>query len=520
MDGTTVTAAGLPSRLLDQGTVAPPFGACWTGGCGAPLEVVTDSCGLCHVYVWQGEGVAAMSTSSALLATVTGAPVDGDAIGTFALLGHHVGPQTWYRGVCKLEAGERAWLADGRVRITAGVAPLVEPPFTALSARSAIELGRRALGDAVAAALEAYPDAGIELSGGMDCRAILAAVPAARRNGMEALTLGEPWSRDVRVAAELAASCRLDHRVVDTTALADIAPEDALAMLETAARRRDFGRDAAAGAVLDWVEARADQRPRFTGQGGEFFRGEYYAGQDKGAATQERRIARLATWRLFANGSAAPDLFEPGFLADARRDTILGISRTVEGCSTDWHRTLDELYLRVRMQRWAGAEYAAGTVRRVVLAPYMHEPVLEWGRRVDSVDKRRGRALNAVTASLDPALARIALDSGLRPVELADPGVRASAVLAASGARRVAGKVRRRLGGRGRVAVGAAGLAASARARWATLDGALDRVAQTPGLRGQAVREVAAGRRIVDAPTVSFLVALDGALAASERPPS
>ncbi len=492
---------------------SPPFAACWRAASDQPIVAATDVCGARHVYWWQGDGWAALSTSSLVLGRITGADLDECAVGAVALVGYHVGLQSSFRGIRKLGPGERCDLHVGRAELTTyAAASDEESDDRHVTLAGAADAGRSTLSGIVGVALDASPHAAIELSGGIDCRAVLAAIPPARRAGMPAYTLGPPDSPDARIARHIACRWRMDHRLVDTTELADLGIDEAMALVEQAGRLQDFGRDPVQSAVLRWVEAKLDQGPRFTGLNGEFARGNYYTAQREHPRPSHTLLDRLVSWRMFLNNAADPAIFAPDFIADSRADTMRVLRRTMESYRGSWLGACDEIYLRERIHRWAGPDLSVACTDRVVLAPYLQGEFLQWVRRTPPSLKRGSRAFAAVLERLDADLAREPLDSGAKPRELAHPGVRAHIRRVDTLRRKASAKVGQRVSRRIKSPVGAPRLAALLAKGWRANDGALDPVAALPFVNAAALHEIATGRRSVDAATVGFLAGLSGTL--------
>ena len=368
---------------------SPPFAACWRVASDQPIVAATDVCGARHVYSWQGREWAALSTSSLVLGRITGADLDEHAIGAVALVGYHVGLQSSFRGIRKLGPGQQCDLHGGRAELTTYAAPPDDQPddhHTTLA--GAVDAGRSVLSGIVGVALDATPHAAIELSGGLDCRTVLAAIPPARRAGMPAYTLGPAGSADARIALHLARRWRMDHRFVDTTQLADLGADEAAALVEHAGRLQDFGRDPVQSAVLRWVEAKLDQGPRFTGLNGEFARGNYYAAQRDHAHPSRVLVDRLVSWRMFLNNAVDAAILAPAFVADSRADALRVLRSTLESYRGSWLGACDEIYLRERIHRWAGPDLSVACVERDVLAPFLQTEFLEWVRRTPPAFKR------------------------------------------------------------------------------------------------------------------------------------
>ena len=488
-----------------------PFAACWRAGADRPLTAATDTLGERHLYWWQGTTWAALATSSLVLGRITAARLDERALGAVALVGYHIGLQSSFQGVRKLGPGQRCTLRAGRIDVTSYAASDAVPENYG-SFGAAVEAGHSVVSGLVEGAREATADAAMELSGGMDSRAILAAIPPSRRVGMAAYTLGPESSADVQIARRLARRWRMDHRHVDTEGLADLSAAEAVDLVERAGRRHDFGRDPVASGVLHWAEAQLDQGPRFTGLNGEFARGMWYPGQRSHPQVTPTLIDRLVSWRMFVNDAADRSILAPGFLADARSGALLTLRSSLATYDGDWLRACDELYVRQRMHRWAGSELSAACTDRHVLAPFLHSDWIEWARRTPPAFKRNGRAFAAVIERLDADLGRLPLDSGLSPRDLAHPGVAARVKLIDQFRRKAARKLRQRVRPSSKSEVGAPLLSALVLRGWRA-GGALDQVARLSFINSNALDEIATGQRTVDAATVGFLAGLQGTLA-------
>ncbi len=381
--------------------------------------LATDSAGLRHVYVWQGPDWAAMSSSSLLLSTVVGAPIDEAAIGVYVMVGNYLLDQTPFVGIRKVDAGVSCSMLAGRIDHE-----VFDPQDPTAPVGSGGRAGQAARGvtvmrDVVGACLEAYPDASLELSGGFDSRAVLAAIPHSARRGRMALTLGVPGDPDIRVARELAAVCGLDHRVVDLNGLNDLSAEEVLTLTRGAARRRDVTSHPMATGVLDWVNSQIELRPRLNGANAEFGRANFYPGNRAQAEVTDRVVERLARWRVMENHGTDPVILSDGFTAAARDATLRSLKQDLRRFGVDWLRTLDEYYYLSRVQRWAGIEYTGSGSDRVVLSPFAHPDYVDWVRRCNPRDRRASKVFASAFDLLDPELAAIPLLSGVSPHEIA-----------------------------------------------------------------------------------------------------
>ena len=382
--------------------IAAPFAVCYRSEPDGPVVLATDSAGLRHVYVWQGPDWAAMSSSSLLLSTVVGAPLDEAAIGVYALVGNYLLDQTPFTGIRKIDAGVACSMRAGRIdpevfEAQDPVAPVGSGGRAGQAAR-----GVTVMRDVVGACLEAYPDASLELSGGFDSRAVLAAIPHSQRRGRMALTIGVPGDPDIRVARELAAFCELDHRVVDLNGLDRLSPDEVLALVR--------GRPADAtprptrsppACSTGWA-VRSNRDPRLNGANAEFGRANFYPGNRAQDEVTDRVVERLARWRVMENHGTDPVVLSDEFTAAARDATMTALKQDLRGYGVDWLRALDEYYFLSRVQRWAGIEYTGSGHDRVVLSPFTHPRYVDWVRRCDPRDRRASKVFASTFDLLDP----------------------------------------------------------------------------------------------------------------------
>ncbi|MGQ0576436.1 MAG: asparagine synthase-related protein [Pseudonocardia sp.] len=480
------------------------------------LLVGTDDVGLHHVYGVRGDGWAAVASSPWPLARLAGAPLDEAALGAYRLIGHHLGTATPWRGVEILPAAGRWRLADGRLDALprAPAAPVEQVP-----ARVAVGRVAALLRAQVGRVLDEFPDVVLELSGGLDSRILLAAIPRARRRDVAALTLRASASADDAVAGRLAAATGMRRHVVDLDELAALTPAAAHALVHAAAVGYGGVAQPVAMAVLDWAEARAPQEPRLNGQGGEFARGFYHPGQPARPAPTSRLVHRLARWRLFVNDVVDPAVLEPGFAARTGAATLATLERTFAAYRTDWLGACDEFYLDERLRRWVGADVSRSGGRRVVLAPYFHSGVLAAARGL-SAEVKRGSAFSArLLAHLDPELAAVPLAGGAAPVDLGRRGPGPAARAGWRTAADVAAKVTARHRGAGRAPLGADLVAQRTVAHWRAHPELLDPVRATGLVDDGRVAAVLRGEIGASAATVGFLAVLQAcAPAAGPRP--
>ena len=157
------------------GSFRPVFGVCLRSRHGEPVVVATDIRRTRPLYWHQGSGWAAVSSSSLVLADVARAPLDSEGLGSFSVSGYCVADRTPYRGIRVLDPAQLCRLRSGRAELATYWTPPTETD--PLAWEEAVDRGVDAFRQSVGACLSAYPEAATELSGGMDSRGMLAAVP-------------------------------------------------------------------------------------------------------------------------------------------------------------------------------------------------------------------------------------------------------------------------------------------------------------------------------------------------------
>ena len=498
-------AASGPSALRD---VAAPQSVVFAFSDPAQVIAATDRVGLSAVYHHAGGDTRAVSSSSRLLAAIFGCPLDDEALGAFAALGEFAATDTPFRGVQRLGPGGFVKLAPGGLAL-GEYARLAAPRPGARDVETVVAEGVAAVRAAVDACQAAYPDAGMELSGGLDSRLILAALLAAGHAPTEGITLGEPDHPDVTIAATLAARAGIPQRRVDLTDMAGLTPPEALALVDTAGRRRDYSGNCVALGVLDWVEPLAGTGPRFSGQNGELARGFYYPFQPAWPRTTDLLARTLVRWRLMANERAAGGLLAPEVNAAGERRAVRTTQALLERTGCDWLTATDMLYLNWRMQRWVGCDWSAAAQTRTILAPFFHARYVDWALSAPPQMKRGSRLLARVLHELSPELAALPTAGGAPPAAMHDPRPADRLAQTRRTAGKVAVKVRQRVRDTAKPPVGAPVLAQLALDAMAEERVGLERVAALPFV-SEGFVEQAAETRAASAATVGMLVALRG----------
>ena len=508
-DGHPLGTAALAHRLRtgdELHLIAAPFAAVVVHG--ERVYAAADFLGLRHLYAVARPGWAAVSTSARLLARIAGADLDPTALGGYRITGFHLGLDTPFAGVTKLPAGARWQLAGGVISTLPGEPPAVawagEPRAVAPSNLPSPADAARLLGESINGCLDAHPRTVFELSGGLDSRLTLAALPVGRRAGVRALTLAAPGSADAAVARRIAARYRLDHQVVDLGRLADLTPADAYRLVHRAAVRHDATGNPVALGVLDWAEARVEPGVRINGQGGELARG-FYFGEPRGPVTPDK-VDRFFRWWFTANDAVPGYCLAPEFARRSQAEVRDRLRAIFSRYHADWLSATDEFYLRERIHRWVGINYTGACLQRVIVSPFLDPRFVALARALPPEVKRSSGFAARVLEALDPELARLRLASGLRPVtfprRLAEYTVR-GVVLG------VGRKLAQRVVPSNRPPAGAALLAQLVVRHWRANPQLLDATAKSGLVREEWLAGMLAGTQSAGVAAVGFLANLE-----------
>jgi asparagine synthase (glutamine-hydrolysing) len=495
------------------GHLLPPFAAALRRG--PTVRLAADALGFRHLYVRRDHAVTAVSTSARALAAQQPAGLDRDAVAAQALIGWQIGDRTPFVGVTTLPAGSLADIGPDGLTLTAppshdGERPPAQSP--AESVRQAAALLRGYL----AAYLDQHPDAVLQLTGGQDSRILLGAIPRARRPGLRTMTLAVPGSPDLELACRLAARDRMQHQVIHLDGLSDLTPAEAHQLVLDAAAAVECSADPLAFACVAWAERQAEAGPRLSGLGGEVARGFYYFGRVDGRPVSAARVRRLANWRIFANEAVAAELLDPDFLALSRDRTL----RSLMDCfppGTAWHAATDAFYLHQRMRRWAGTLASATCLDRTVVNPMLDPRFLALVTALPPASKQGSLFLSRLSGELDPDLSAIPMDGRPAPrVYATRSAANRSRLLALTGwrlARKVTGKVRRRVGADHRAPAGGEVLATLLAEHYRAHPALLEPVAKLQVFDRRWIERLAAGQAALPATAAALLANLEAAAA-------
>ncbi len=504
-------ASTLRKRILSgQGLadLAAPFaGAAAENG---TVRVASDWLGMRQLYGVRGDRWAATGTSARELARLAGRGPDLEALGVYRLVGHFLDEDTAFDGVHTLRAGHGWTLADGRLieseidagGFRTGHAPRVEEAVRELAAL---------LRTTMQQCLDEHPDAVLQLSGGLDTRLVLAAIPPSRRIGLETLTLSADDSGDAATAAMLAERYRMRHKVIDLSGLQRLEPAEVHRLVLDASRRREQVLNPLHLSLLEWVEEQTGDAPRISGLGGELARGMYYAMQRRRPSVTPKLVDRLARWRIFSLDPVDSACLDPDFARESEAAALRRLRDIFTGIGGDWLSATDAYYYRQRYHRSVGAVITSSCTEHTCLNPLLHPRFVAVAEALPP-DVKRGSRFNArLVAALDPELAALPMDTGVRPAALMAPRPLTLVRTARDQGTKVVHKTRQRLSRRGDSATATSALARALVTHWRAEPSLLEPVAATGLVEGRWLDRLLSGTEVPAPATTGFLALLEAA---------
>ena len=466
------------------------------------IDIAIDPLGFRQMYGLVTRDFSAVSTSTRALSLLSDdVQLNHDAVALQSRLGWQLGNQTLIRGVEVLPASGR--MTESGYASANRSAP--ETPRSNDPVRDAAHL-LRALMDRY---LDEHPDAELQLTGGLDSRIILAAIPPSRRSGLRAMTLRAPGSDDATIAAAISSRYGLRHEVKDLIDPDWLDPAGAFRMCRAAAHRIEAGADPIARAAVDLAEGPLGDTPRIEGLGGEVARGFYYLGSPGRSRITDRRIRQLAQWRLFSNEAVSTEIFVPDFARWAAESALRQVGSTLRSESeTDWCEAVDGLYLHQRMRRWAGALASATCFERAKFNPMLDPGFLALVGDLTPSEKQNALFLARVLVELDPDLADIPLDGRPTPTMIASRSRSGRIVNAGGKVVKAARKVRARVTGSAPPPAGAEVLTALVLTHLRTHRGSIEGGAAGPFISAEWLSKFVDGEVAPSVATCAFLVNL------------
>lgn len=406
---------------IDGLQLTAPFAVICIDGDGT-VTAYSDPLGLQHLWVSAGAHWTVLSSSALWAGLIARARVNIDAALVRMRVGHCVPCLAPINNVTKVPP-------NGTFTIVRGIPHGAEPSCAvgeqhgALGVQDAVAHGAMVLKRAVSGLLHCFPQAALELSGGLDSRLVLSCLTKEDCRGRVAVTIGDSMSVDVQLARQIASMYGLTHVHSDLRVAKPHKWSELLHKARTISTKADHLRDPMFAYVLASVNALRQYGTRFTGQGGEVARGFYYLNPRCEPDIDAVSYERIIKYRIIANDSVDVRLLTPRARAASEELTRDAIRKQLTVAPGHSHDKLDSYYKFGRLQFGVGSAMSAASQERVILAPFFTTEYLQWSSSISCSARLGSRALCAILASLDATLAKVPLDGGMSPQDLLSEGV-------------------------------------------------------------------------------------------------
>lgn len=340
------------------------------------MTVVTDRLGTLACYETEIDGCRLISTSSLILGALAQPGFDLAAVRELMGIGTVFGDKSLFRRVRKLEPASILHYESGTLTRRVEYWSLAGLDYDDASAHQKVVDIAEGLDRALRVVRSALPRQRVDLTGGLDSRAVLGALLAQDRN-FETVVNGPPEDLDVSAAERIAQHYGLRHH---SRAL----PEDFGTSWWSAAKACLALTDGESD-VLEYSTVRNHQEFRaehldvsINGSGGEVAKGYWWELLLPFVGMKDRFDSRKVAERRFA----VDPWSEPLLRAEHPESLAAQIARIMDRYNQPLAgrpntQLMDNVYLRLRMQRWQGR--IASATNRILpnASPYLFRRPLE-----------------------------------------------------------------------------------------------------------------------------------------------
>lgn len=389
---------------------------------GASLSVKTDLLNSTFVYAWERDGHLLLSSSSLLLARLTGAALDKTAAAEFLSVGSIFGNRSLYTGIVTLPPARfLRWAGPGRPQAEA----YWEPHALAFGSLGLAEATRRVVGalDADFQRLKRAADGRfvLDLTGGYDSRCNFG-FALRNRLAFRTTVTGNAGEEDAEIAQSLATHYGISHSRAEYWSGTEREAEE---LLQRSQGFTDLEYDVCEYAHILQVHERGFRPDDISMHGSTadvmrnyFLLPGFYQPDPEGRLDLDALIGRK-----FAPGVPAGS-FAAGVLPDwtAHMRERIG---AYDQPGLPAYARLDNIYLRVRMQFWQGRIASSTNRLHASFTPWTNADALEAILCARWQEKAQNRLSRALLGTLVPGLDRFPLAGGANPRPGNWPGVSA-----------------------------------------------------------------------------------------------
>jgi hypothetical protein len=382
------------------------------GGNERAIFVITDIIGSCHAFLRSWNGIAAISSSSLLLAALGEHTIDPVACQEFIQGGVIYEDRTLFQEVRKLSPATCYSYENGCASgqecywSLIGLQPELLNGDTAIDAlKSTIQTAARKIGTLA-------PNLLCDLTGGYDSRALVAGLVSV---GLPVVTTvsGTVDSADVRVSRALAELAGLENIHINPQ------PVHSYEQLRKALELTDGEYDILEYARIQDIHCEHARRfdATLNGSFGEVARGFWweilvpYVG--KRQKLDSRKAARLRYLPLGYDSTLFPSVQRIN-LEEHYAEVIERTNAGLEDSPNTFQ--LDNIYLRLRMQRWQGRIASSTDQIWPCLSPFIFRSILEVMLQTKHDLRRRSLMIRKLLPRLDARFAQYPLEHGFPPL--------------------------------------------------------------------------------------------------------
>ncbi len=374
------------------------------------LRVVTDLLGTLHIYSASTGSAAVICTSSLVLAALLRPAWDPIGCRQFLATGTVFESRTLFEGIAKLAPASVYTFAGGQVKAPAVYWNLGDVMYDRAPRRGVPELAA-ALVRAVDTVHRNFKHPVMDLTGGFDSRAILGAALQAGAH-FETVVNGAPGDGDVVSAQAIADAFQLTHHHRTRTPPTG---EEWCERVHHAVRLCDGEYDAVLYAPVYATHLRLSGEfdASINGSNGEVAKGYWWELLMPHTGKPGRFDARMVAARRFVADGEEPGLLAHPFSEDLP-DLFAGIIRRTNAGLENHPNTaqMDNVYLRMRMQRWQGRIASATSRIWPCVSPFSFREPMEAALAAPPAERGNNRMSRRLIEYQNPKLAALPLAQG------------------------------------------------------------------------------------------------------------
>lgn len=375
------------------------------------LTVVTDRLGTLATFEAEIDGCRVISTSSLVLASMMKASFDLAAVREMIAIGTVFGDKSLFGGVRKLEPGCVLHYESGTLTRKVEYWSVAGLDYDEKNARQKVVEIADGLDRALRVIRGAYPRQRVDLTGGLDSRAVLGALLVQDKD-FETIVNGPPEDGDVVAAERIAREYGLRHR---THPIPENFGESWWPTAKGSLAITDGESD-----ILEYATIRVHQEFRagemdvsINGSGGEVAKGYWWELLLPFVGRKDHFDSRRVAERRFAT-----DPWSEGLLRAEHPESLAAqIARIMDRYNQPLAgrpntQLMDNVYLRLRMQRWQGRLASATNRLLPNVSPYLFRRPLEAALTARPLIRLGDQLQRKLIEHLDPKLAALPLSTG------------------------------------------------------------------------------------------------------------